>query len=286
MTRTPTHPIKNKPVVKWEKLPPEYQLPDDPVENLHHLALASALKEILELAGFTTANMPIGSNFGICANVDGKTVVKVPDWFYVPDAFPSPIETLRRSYTPDREGEPVAIVMEFLSDTEQGEYSHNPRYPYGKWYFYEQILQVPVYAIFEPVEPSLEVYRLVGERYELQQPDINGRYWIEPIGLYLGTWFGTKAAIAGNWLRWWDTQGNILPWGIEGVVQSRQQGIQQGKVELINRLLFKRFGDLSPEIKETINRLSVTDLDELSEVVFDFSAVSDLSTWLENRSNS
>jgi hypothetical protein len=41
-----------------------------------------------------------------------------------------------------------AIVLEFISETEGGEYSINPHYPYGKWYFYERILQVPVYGIF------------------------------------------------------------------------------------------------------------------------------------------
>lgn len=28
--------------------------------------------------------------------------------------------------------------MEFLSETEGDEYSVNPNYPYGKWYFYER----------------------------------------------------------------------------------------------------------------------------------------------------
>ena len=291
MAQTPTAIVKTKPLVRWEKLPPEYQLPDEPVDDLNHPELASALQEILQIANLVTLNMLMGSNFGICANLDGKTVVKAPDWFYVPNAFPVLAGIIRRSYTPHTEGDPLAVVMEFLSDTEQSEYSHNPRYPYGKWYFYEQILQVPIYAIFNPSEATLEVYHLVEGRYVLQQPDANGRYSISPLNLYLGIWFGTKAPLTGNWLRWWDARGQMLPWGTEGVAQSLQQGIQQGiqqgktegKVELILRLLTRRFGTIAPEIQSRINSLSSGDLDELSETLLDFSEVSDLYAWLEAR---
>jgi hypothetical protein len=60
-------------------------------------------------------------------------------------------------------------VKEFISETEGGEYSINPHYPYGKWYFYERILQVPVYIIFQAQTGELEVYRLVLE-FRLTQP--------------------------------------------------------------------------------------------------------------------
>ena len=78
---------KAEPIIRWEKLPEEFQLPDEPVDDLYHPLLAAILREILELAGFITNSMLIASNFGLCANVDGKTVVKAPDWFYVPILF-------------------------------------------------------------------------------------------------------------------------------------------------------------------------------------------------------
>ncbi|HEY9602932.1 MAG TPA: Uma2 family endonuclease, partial [Allocoleopsis sp.] len=196
--------LKTERDIKWEKLPNDFQLPDDPVENLHHPLLASALREMLELAEWITPNMLIASNFGICATVNGKIVVKAPDWVYVPSVLPVPAGVIRRSYTPHAEGEVPAVVMEFLSDTEQGEYSSKSTYPYGKWYFYERVLQVPTYAIFDPNEGTLEVHALSGGRYELQEPDANQRYWIESMGLFLGVWHGTKSQITAYWLRWWD----------------------------------------------------------------------------------
>ncbi|MDP8966857.1 MAG: hypothetical protein M3O33_23290, partial [Cyanobacteriota bacterium] len=106
------------------------------MENIHNPLLASALREMLKLAGFLTSNMLIGSNFGICATVKGKIVFKAPDWVYVPSVLPVPVGVIRRSYTPHTEGEVPAVVMKFLSDTEQGEYSSKSTYLHGKWYFY------------------------------------------------------------------------------------------------------------------------------------------------------
>ena len=66
----------------------------------------------------------------------------------MPSVRPIPPGEIRRSYTPHTEGENPTIVMEFVSATEGGEYSINPHYPYGKWYFYEQILRIPVLCNF------------------------------------------------------------------------------------------------------------------------------------------
>lgn len=51
--------------------------------------------------------------------------------------YPLATDVVRCSYTPNREGKPVAVVMEFLSDTEGGKLSVRSTPPYGKLYFYE-----------------------------------------------------------------------------------------------------------------------------------------------------
>ncbi|MFM6369643.1 MAG: hypothetical protein ACKPGN_15685, partial [Dolichospermum sp.] len=66
-------------------------------------------------------------------------------------------------------------------------------------------------------------YQLEDGRYELKQPDENGRHWIESMELFLGTWQGTKEGRTGYWLRWWDKTGNLLPWALELIEQERQQ---------------------------------------------------------------
>ncbi|NDJ21749.1 Uma2 family endonuclease [Nostoc sp. B(2019)] len=214
----------SEPIVTWEKLPDDFPLANEPVDNINQPATAAALTESLELAGLIAPQTLIGTNFGICATVDGKLVIKAPDWFYVPSVLPTvPPNQNRRSYTPKLEGEVPAIVMEFLSQTEGGEYSIKAKYPPGKWYYYERILQVSTYIIFEPEAGWMEVYQLSASgQYQLQQPNEHGRYWIASIGLFLGIWQGVKANRSGYWLRWWDEAGQLLLWGTERLQQEQQ----------------------------------------------------------------
>ncbi len=223
-TKTTNLPIATAArIITWEKLPEDFQLPDEPVDNQTQPLLAAALREMLELAGLITSSMLIATNFGICATVNHKSVVKAPDWVYIPNVLPIPEHQTRRSFTPHAEGDVPILVMEFLSDHDGSEYSMNPNYPYGKWWFYERILQVPIYVIFQPETGTLEFYQLTSGQYIQQSSDVNNRYWIEAMGLFLGVWQGTKTERTGFWLRWWDNAGNLLPWGIELVEQERQR---------------------------------------------------------------
>ncbi|MDJ0737099.1 MAG: Uma2 family endonuclease [Nostocaceae cyanobacterium] len=201
--------------ITWEKLPDDYILPDAPVDNINQPSLAAALTESLETAGRLPETALTPTNYGICATVNGKIVVKAPDWAYIPHIRVSR-EELKRSYTPQLQGDMPAVVMEFISDTDGNEYSIKPTYPPGKWYFYERILKVPNYAIFEPDSGNLEVYQLgTAGQYILQTADENNRYWISQMNLFLGVWQGSRENRTGYWLRWWDEQGNLLLWGGE-----------------------------------------------------------------------
>jgi len=209
--------------ITWEILPEDFVLDDDPVDNINQPPLAAALTESLELAGKLPPHTLTPTNYGVCATLDGKTVVKAPDWAYIP-TIRVPREDVKRSYTPQLQGEQPTIVMEFLSDTEGGEYSVKPTYPPGKWFFYEQVLQVPNYIIFDPDTGALEVYRLdAANRYQLQTADSNGRYWLAEIDLFLGLWQGSRENRDGYWLRWWNAQGELLLWGSELVAQERNR---------------------------------------------------------------
>lgn len=217
------------PIVTWESLPRDYVLPDDPVENIQQPLLAAALTDALGEAGRIKPDMLIASNFGLVANVNQKIVVKAPDWVYVPRVIPVAEGVVRRSYTPNREGEAVAVVMEFLSDEELGEYSIRPTYPYGKLYFYERILQVSTYVTFDPYSLTLEVRRLLDGQYELQQADEQGHFWIPELDLSLGVWYGPRLGSTIHWLRWWDQAGNLLLWSFEKAEQEAQRAEQEAQ---------------------------------------------------------
>jgi Uma2 family endonuclease len=226
--------------ITWEKLPDDFILDDEPVGNINQASLAAALTESLEINGKLPANALSTTNYGICATVNQKIVVKAPDWAYIPSIRASRRE-VKRSYTPRLQGDIPLIVMEFLSDTEGSEYSNKPTYPPGKWFFYERVLEVPYYVIFEPDVGELEVYQLDDSgRYQLSNPDANNLYWIAQIGLFLGRWQGTRENRTGYWLRWWDEKGQLLLWGME---KSRQL------VERAERLAAQlRAAGIEPEV--------------------------------------
>lgn len=209
--------------ITWEKLPEDFVLDNEPVDNINQPSLAAALTESLQIANKLPQNSLTSTNYGICATLNQKMVVKAPDWAYIPKITVSRQE-VKRSYTPQLQGEIPVIVMEFVSDTEGGEYSIKPTYPPGKWFFYEQVLEVPNYIIFEPDSGEIEVYQLDdSKRYHLQKPDANNRFSIAQMNLFLGVWEGTRENRTGYWLRWWDENSNLLLWGWEKANQEREK---------------------------------------------------------------
>lgn len=217
----------SEPDIRWEPLPADYVLPEDPVENVQQPWLAAALTDALDTAGLLHPDLLVASNLALTAVVKRQTIVKAPDWLYVPQVLPLPEAGIRRSYTPQAEGDPVAIAMEFLSESDCGELSARSTYPYGKLYFYERILKVPTYVIFDPQAVELEVRQLENGRYGIQEADSQGRYWIPALQLFLGVWYGKRLEQTIHWLRWWDEAGNLLPWGLEKAEQEHQRAEQE-----------------------------------------------------------
>ncbi|NEQ65687.1 MAG: DUF4351 domain-containing protein [Symploca sp. SIO2D2] len=60
-----------------------------------------------------------------------------------------------------------------------------------------------------------------------------------------------------------------------------QQFVKDGILNLIMRMLRRKFGELEPQILETVQRLSPEKLEDLGEELFDFSQVADLVAWLQ-----
>jgi Putative restriction endonuclease len=234
--------------LRWEKLPDDYPIPDDPVDNFNQPLLAAALTDALRTAGRLSETILTPTNYPLCVTYNDQIVLKAPDWAYIPQiSVPRP--EVNRSYTPNLQGALPLIVLEFISDTDGGEYSIRPTTPIGKWFFYERILKVPIYGIFDPEGGLLELYRLksnspqaglptspqtnpqaanADRRYELEIPDENGRHWLPELQLFLGPWRGElPGERSGYWLRWWDEQGNLLLWGSEKAKLEQQRADQE-----------------------------------------------------------
>jgi predicted transposase YdaD len=61
----------------------------------------------------------------------------------------------------------------------------------------------------------------------------------------------------------------------------KEEGRCEGAANLIIRLLTKRFGEVSDEIRSSISGLPLAVLEDLSEALLDFTSFADLLAWLE-----
>lgn len=66
------------------------------------------------------------------------------------------------------------------------------------------------------------------------------------------------------------------------VIKGIQEGVIQGQTGLILRQIARRTGEISPEIQTRIQQLSPEQLDDLGEVLLDFTSQDDLIAWLES----
>jgi hypothetical protein len=69
----------------------------------------------------------------------------------------------------------------------------------------------------------VEVYCLVAGQYQLVTANERGHYPILPLGVELGIWQGRYQNTELPWLRWWDSEGNLLLTGHEQAEQVQSQ---------------------------------------------------------------
>ncbi|BAZ09506.1 hypothetical protein NIES4071_13140 [Calothrix sp. NIES-4071] len=156
---------------------------------------------------------------------------EAPDWFYVGNVPPTLDGQIRRSYVLRREYISPLIALEFASGDGSEERDATPlsfsdegkKIKPGKFWVYERIIHITYYGIYEIATGKLEVYNLINGSYHKMQPNAQGRYLIEQLGVELGLWHGTYQNQTQLWLRWWDTEGNLLLIGSERAEIERER---------------------------------------------------------------
>jgi Uma2 family endonuclease len=219
----PNPPVPDLP----DHLPDHLELPEENgefVQNFRELPqswlLSSAIWPILESI-HPDRNFAVGQDSGIYWRLTDppERGAIAPDWFYVPGVPPDLDGHYRRSYVLWKEHISPAVIIEYASGDGTQERDRTPRE--GKFWIYEQAVHGGYYAIVVVETGELEVYRLEGTRYRRLEPDERGHYAIEPLGVALGIWHGLFWNETAPWLRWYDTQGNLLPIGEERAEQER-----------------------------------------------------------------
>ncbi|NKB17416.1 MAG: DUF4351 domain-containing protein [Pseudanabaena sp. CRU_2_10] len=63
---------------------------------------------------------------------------------------------------------------------------------------------------------------------------------------------------------------------------AKQEGMQQGMQKAILRLLSRKFGQITPELKLQVETLATPQLENLTESLLDFASITDLETRLHD----
>ena len=63
--------------------------------------------------------------------------------------------------------------------------------------------------------------------------------------------------------------------------EGREDGREEGQKSLLLRLLTRKVGELSSEVRQNIDNLSIEQLENLGEALLDFSSMVDLENWLK-----
>ena len=220
-------------------LPDHTQLPESDgtfVKNFQEhpqsILLTDSIKPILQKR-HPDGQYCIGQDSGIYWRLTDPPLegAKAPDWFYVGNVPPLLNGKTRRSYVLWQEYIAPLIVLEFVSGNGEEERDKTPWQ--GKFWIYEQVIRPPFYGIYEVSKASVEVYELIGGKYELLTPGDRGHYAITPLGVELGIWQGEYQSMELPWLRWWDLQGNLLLTGEERAeVESQRAELESQRAEL------------------------------------------------------
>ncbi len=104
---------------------------------------------------------------------------------------------------------------------------------------YERKLKTQDYFVYNPKNPnSLRGWELINRRYQSLSPNQQGRFYCESLGLWLGAWEGEIENSQGNWLRFFDADGNLILMRDEAETkraelerQQKEEAIQQLKIE-------------------------------------------------------
>ncbi|BDA66574.1 hypothetical protein RIVM261_053910 [Rivularia sp. IAM M-261] len=66
-----------------------------------------------------------------------------------------------------------------------------------------------------------------------------------------------------------------------GYKRGRLEGRLEGEQGLILRLLSRRFGELSPQVRACVESMNSTQLEALGEALLDFTNIDDFNNWLQ-----
>lgn len=207
-----------------EVLPTMYNLPsEDPKEpglpDEFHDFQPQLLRETFQPPNCKPDEVFVGSDLNLYYDPHNTLWYKRPDWFAVLGVSRLyQQKELRLNYVVWQEGIDPTVAVELLSPgTEKEDLGQTLRVvnqPPTKWEVYERILRIPYYIIFDRYTDNLQLFQNIAGRYQ-EITFTKTPVWLPSIELSIGLWQGTFQGIERLWLRWYDSQGDLIPTAAE-----------------------------------------------------------------------
>jgi len=218
--------------VRYPHLPTMYDLPsEDPEEpglpDRFHELQPDLLSQTCQSPIYPQENYLAAQDLNLYYDLEHPRWYKRPDWFVVLGVESERRqEELRLSYVTWQEEVNPFLVVELLSPGTEaedlGKTVRDANAPPTKWQVYEQILQIPYYAIYDRYKNTFQAFRLAGNRYRPLEVS-TGRLCLDELGLGLGVWQGHYQGVMGLWLRFYDREHNWIATPSEQAQRAQQQ---------------------------------------------------------------
>ena len=194
---------------------------DEPVDNLFSERQQRLLPESLYASWNRDKPFLASSNVGIYEK--NPTTPIVPDMFLSLDVTPAKDiwEKKHRCYFISIFGKPPELVIEIVSN-KVGQEKKTKRMRYQK-------MGVKYYVIYDPglhiFKTTLHAYQLIDQAYvAFSKKDIqNKRLWFDDLNIGLTIQKGKYEELNAEWLRWYDSGGNILKTGKEKAEDEKEK---------------------------------------------------------------
>ncbi|MCS6859454.1 MAG: Uma2 family endonuclease [Abditibacteriales bacterium] len=197
----------------------------EPLETSWHRSEINLLIESLRVHWQGRTDFYVGGNMFIYFSLEQvrRLFYRGPDFFVVLDVDGT---RQRESWVVWEEGGKYPdVIVELLSPSTAREDRTT------KKDLYEQTFRTPNYFCYDPDTQTLEGWRLRCQKYEPLEPNERGWLWSDQLGLWLGLWQGTYLNEENTWLRFYDTQGVLVPTFGEAAQQRAEQERQRAEQE-------------------------------------------------------
>ncbi len=182
----------------------------EPLETAWHRAAMNLLIEVIEWLFSGRTDFYVGGNMFIYYSEEQARTLKYrgPDFFFVDGVSRYPIRPYWVVWRED--GRYPDVIIELLSPKTAVEDRTT------KKDLYERVFHTYEYFCYDPFAQRLDGWRLLDGGYAELRANEQGRLECKKLGLWLGTWKGMYLGDEAVWLRFFTSDGQVVPIRAEG----------------------------------------------------------------------